>query len=143
MTLISRLEKYCLTPAMAGFEDEMIKSLKADLSEYADEVRVDVLGNVGGLHTWSVCLLLDEELDIDPEDTLPTSLTSDLTLCLTSWLVLGGVVGADAGAGGDTGTVVGVVTRTLVEAAGATDGVGDTTTVTFRVWRPLSQSFAK
>lgn len=46
MTLISRLEKYCLTPAMAGFEDEMIKSLKADLSEYADEVRVDVLGNV-------------------------------------------------------------------------------------------------
>ena len=25
---------------------EMIKSLKADLSEYADEVRVDVLGNV-------------------------------------------------------------------------------------------------
>ena len=28
MTLISRLEKYCLTPAMAGFEDEMIKSLR-------------------------------------------------------------------------------------------------------------------
>jgi hypothetical protein len=99
---------------------------------------VDVLGNVGGLHTCSVCLLLDEELDIDdPEDTLPTSLTSDLTLCLTSWLVLGGVVGADAG------TVVGLVTRTLVEADGSADGVGDTTTVTFRVDIPVSHSFAK
>jgi len=29
MSLIERLEKYCLTPAMAGFEDEMIKKLKA------------------------------------------------------------------------------------------------------------------
>ena len=46
MKLIERLEKYCLTPAMAGFEDEMIKNLKADLNEYVDEVRVDVLGNV-------------------------------------------------------------------------------------------------
>ncbi|MEY2638138.1 MAG: hypothetical protein RLZZ194_628, partial [Actinomycetota bacterium] len=44
MKLIERLEKYCLTPAMAGFEDEMIKNLKADLNEYVDEVRVDVLG---------------------------------------------------------------------------------------------------
>lgn len=43
MKLIERLEKYCLTPAMAGFEDEMIKNLKADLNEYVDEVRVDVL----------------------------------------------------------------------------------------------------
>jgi putative aminopeptidase FrvX len=46
MSLVDRLEKYCLTPAMAGFEDEMIKLLKADLTPYADEIRVDVLGNV-------------------------------------------------------------------------------------------------
>ena len=46
MSLIERLEKYCLTPAMSGFEDEMIKKLKADLEDYVDEIRVDVLGNV-------------------------------------------------------------------------------------------------
>jgi len=46
MSLIERLEKYCLTPAMSGFEDEMIKKLKADLKDYVDEIRVDVLGNV-------------------------------------------------------------------------------------------------
>ena len=46
MSYIERLEKYCLTPAMAGFEDEMIKKLKADLAPYVDELRVDVLGNV-------------------------------------------------------------------------------------------------
>jgi putative aminopeptidase FrvX len=31
---------------MAGFEDEMIKKLKADLKDHVDEIRVDVLGNV-------------------------------------------------------------------------------------------------
>lgn len=46
MSLIERLEQYCLTPAMSGFEDEMIKRLKVDLSEHVDEIRVDVLGNV-------------------------------------------------------------------------------------------------
>ncbi len=46
MSLIERLEKYCLTPAMAGFEEEMIKKLKADLKDHVDEIRVDVLGNV-------------------------------------------------------------------------------------------------
>jgi len=46
MSLIERLEKYCLTPAMAGFEEEMIKKIKEDLKEYVDEIRVDVLGNV-------------------------------------------------------------------------------------------------
>ena len=46
MSYIERLEKYCLTPAMAGFEEEMIKKLKADLAPYVDEIRVDVLGNV-------------------------------------------------------------------------------------------------
>ena len=46
MLLIERLEKYCLTPAVSGFEDMMIKSLKADLAEFVDEIRVDVLGNV-------------------------------------------------------------------------------------------------
>ncbi len=46
MSLVERLEKYCLTPAMAGFEDEMIKKLKADLTDLVDEIRVDVLGNV-------------------------------------------------------------------------------------------------
>jgi putative aminopeptidase FrvX len=46
MNLAQRLEKYCLIPAMAGFEDEMIQALKADLLPFADEVRVDVLGNV-------------------------------------------------------------------------------------------------
>lgn len=46
MSFIERLEKYCLTPAMAGFEDEMIKKLKTDLKDHVDEIRVDVLGNV-------------------------------------------------------------------------------------------------
>ncbi|CAN2226234.1 FrvX Cellulase M and related proteins [Candidatus Nanopelagicaceae bacterium] len=46
MSLIERLEKYCLTPAMSGFEDEMIKKIKEDLKDYVDEIRVDVLGNV-------------------------------------------------------------------------------------------------
>lgn len=46
MSYIERLEKYCLTPAMAGFEDEMIKKLRDDLAPYVDEIRVDVLGNV-------------------------------------------------------------------------------------------------
>jgi putative aminopeptidase FrvX len=46
MSLIERLEKYCLTPAMAGFEEEMIKKLKEDLKDHVDEIRVDVLGNV-------------------------------------------------------------------------------------------------
>lgn len=46
MSYLERLERYCLTPAMAGFEDEMIKKLKADLAPYVDEIRVDVLGNV-------------------------------------------------------------------------------------------------
>lgn len=46
MSFIERLEKYCLTPAMAGFEDEMIKKLKTDLENFVDEIRVDVLGNV-------------------------------------------------------------------------------------------------
>jgi putative aminopeptidase FrvX len=46
MSLNERLEKYCLTPAMSGFEDEMIKKLKADLSGLVDQIRVDVLGNV-------------------------------------------------------------------------------------------------
>ena len=46
MSLVERLEKYCLTPAMSGFEDEMIKKLKEDLAAHVDEIRVDVLGNV-------------------------------------------------------------------------------------------------
>jgi len=46
MSLIERLEKYCLTPAMAGFEEEMIKKIKEDLRDHVDEIRVDVLGNV-------------------------------------------------------------------------------------------------
>lgn len=46
MPLIERLEKYCLTPAMAGFEDQMIKKLKADLQGHVDQICVDVLGNV-------------------------------------------------------------------------------------------------
>ena len=46
MSLIERLEKYCLTPAMAGFEDEMIRKLRADLKGLVDEIKVDVLGNV-------------------------------------------------------------------------------------------------
>lgn len=46
MSLIDRLEKYCLTPAMAGFEDEMIKKLSSDLKGLVDEMYVDVLGNV-------------------------------------------------------------------------------------------------
>lgn len=46
MNLVERLEKYCLTPALAGFEDEMITNLKSDLSKFVDELRVDTLGNV-------------------------------------------------------------------------------------------------
>ncbi|MEY3107895.1 MAG: hypothetical protein RL730_246 [Actinomycetota bacterium] len=46
MSFVDRLERYCLTPAMAGFEDQMIKILKSDLTEFVDELRVDVLGNV-------------------------------------------------------------------------------------------------
>lgn len=46
MSLELRLEKYCLTPAMSGFEDRMIKALQDDLREFVDEMRVDVLGNV-------------------------------------------------------------------------------------------------
>lgn len=46
MNLLKRLENYCLTPAMAGFEDEMIAKLKSELSSLVDEVRVDTLGNV-------------------------------------------------------------------------------------------------
>lgn len=46
MSLTNRLEKYCLTPAMAGFEEEMIKKIRDDLMDFVDEIRVDVLGNV-------------------------------------------------------------------------------------------------
>jgi len=46
MSLINRLEKYCLTPAMAGFEELMIKALSDDLRGLVDELRVDTLGNV-------------------------------------------------------------------------------------------------
>ena len=46
MSLELRLERYCLTPAMSGFEDRMIKALQDDLREFVDELRVDVLGNV-------------------------------------------------------------------------------------------------
>jgi putative aminopeptidase FrvX len=46
MNLVQRLEKYCLTPALAGFEDEMISNLKSDLQDSVDELRVDALGNV-------------------------------------------------------------------------------------------------
>ncbi|MCX6441092.1 MAG: M42 family metallopeptidase [Actinobacteria bacterium] len=46
MSLAQRLEKYCLTPAMSGFEERMIKALQEDLRDHVDELRVDVLGNV-------------------------------------------------------------------------------------------------
>ena len=46
MSLIERLQDYCLTPAMSGFEDEMIKKLSRDLKDLVDELRVDILGNV-------------------------------------------------------------------------------------------------
>ncbi len=45
-TLIARLEKYCLTPAMSGFEEKMIKALSDDLRPHVDFIRVDTLGNV-------------------------------------------------------------------------------------------------
>lgn len=46
MSLIERLQDYCLTPAMSGFEDEMVKKLSRDLKDFVDELRVDILGNV-------------------------------------------------------------------------------------------------
>ena len=49
MKLEEYLEKYCLTPAISGHEDLMIKALNDDLSQFVDEVSVDNLGNVIGL----------------------------------------------------------------------------------------------
>jgi putative aminopeptidase FrvX len=46
LNLEKRLEEYCLTPALAGFEEQMIKKLSADLKPFVDELKVDVLGNV-------------------------------------------------------------------------------------------------
>ena len=46
MKLVDYVEKYCLTPAISGHEDLMIKSLSDDLKQFADEVSVDNLGNV-------------------------------------------------------------------------------------------------
>ena len=46
MKLVEYVEKYCLTPAISGHEDLMIKSLSDDLKQFADEVSVDNLGNV-------------------------------------------------------------------------------------------------
>ena len=46
MKLVEYVEKYCLTPAVSGHEDLMIKSLSDDLKQFADEVSVDNLGNV-------------------------------------------------------------------------------------------------
>lgn len=43
---VDRLEKYCLTPAMSGFEEKMIVALSKDLEGLVDSIRVDILGNV-------------------------------------------------------------------------------------------------
>ena len=40
------LRNYCLTPALAGFEDQMIKAMVRDLRPYVDSLNIDVLGNV-------------------------------------------------------------------------------------------------
>lgn len=46
MSFLDRLERYCLTPAMSGFEEKMIAALSKDLEPYVDTLRVDTLGNV-------------------------------------------------------------------------------------------------
>jgi len=38
MSLIERLQDYCLTPAMSGFEDEMVKKLSRDLKDLVHEL---------------------------------------------------------------------------------------------------------
>jgi putative aminopeptidase FrvX len=49
MKLEEYLAKYCLTPAISGHEDLMIKSLNDDLAQFVDKISVDNLGNVIGL----------------------------------------------------------------------------------------------
>ena len=44
--LFQNLRNYCLTPALAGFEDQMIKAMVRDLRPYVDSLNIDVLGNV-------------------------------------------------------------------------------------------------
>jgi putative aminopeptidase FrvX len=46
MILEEYVQKYCLTPAISGHEDLMIKALHDDLKAFVDEISVDNLGNV-------------------------------------------------------------------------------------------------
>lgn len=46
MEIANYLEKYCLTPAISGHEDRMIRMLTDDLMQFCDTVKVDNLGNV-------------------------------------------------------------------------------------------------
>ncbi len=46
MEIENYLEKYCLTPAISGHEDRMIRMLSDDLMKLCDNVNVDNLGNV-------------------------------------------------------------------------------------------------
>lgn len=46
MKIDERLEKYCLIPALSGFEEPMMQALLKDLKEFSDELRTDTLGNV-------------------------------------------------------------------------------------------------
>jgi putative aminopeptidase len=44
--LRARLERYCLTPAMAGYEDRMVRAMAADLQDAVDRLHVDAMGNL-------------------------------------------------------------------------------------------------
>jgi len=46
VTLLNRLEKYCLTIATSGREEAMIETISADLRNYTQDISVDSFGNV-------------------------------------------------------------------------------------------------
>ena len=46
MSLVDRLEKYCLTMATSGREEPMIRVITQDLSAYTKDITVDSFGNV-------------------------------------------------------------------------------------------------
>jgi hypothetical protein len=107
----------------------------ADISETCFLIfLVEVFGNIGGSHTWCVCVCegvgVGEGTGADAADGTGADAADGTGV---------GEGTSTAGSGATTGTVVGLFTLALVEA----DGVGDTTTVVFRVCIPLSQSFAK
>ncbi len=46
METVELLRRFCSTAALSGFEDPMIRLMRAEMSCYTDEVKVDRMGNV-------------------------------------------------------------------------------------------------